>query len=108
MPTDEGTLLALAGGVRVKARVQHPKIHTDTTQNRNYFFRYWSDEVQPDGSLKPIRKKHICGPSKGPKKITLDEAKLIRDDELRKENAPTVKAAMAKGQSLFGEVAKMY
>jgi hypothetical protein len=72
MPKDEGTLLALSGGVKVIARVQHPKIHTDTTKNRNYFFRYRVDELQPDGRLKPIRKKHICGPSKGDDKISLD------------------------------------
>lgn len=108
MPNDEGTLLGLTGGVKVTARVQHPKIHTDTTKNRNFFYRYWSDEIQPDGSLKPIRKKHICGPSKGPSKISHKEAETIRDDELRKLNAPTIQVAMAKGQALFGEVARMY
>jgi integrase len=92
----------------VKARVQHPKIRTDNTKNRNFYFRYWADEIQSDGSIKAIRKKHICGPSKGPSKISLDQAKIIRDDEMRKHNAPDVKAAMAKGQALFGEVAKMY
>ena len=92
----------------MKARVQHPEIHTDTTKNRNYFFRYWVDEIRRNGATKPIRKKHICGPSKGPNKISLDEAKLIRDDEMRKRNAPSVQAAMAKGQALFGEVANMY
>jgi|AGTN01.2.fsa_nt_gi Phage integrase family. len=108
MPMEEGSLLTLTGGVHVKARVQHPEIHTDTTKNRNYFFRYWVDEIQRDGTTKPIRKKHICGPSKGKDKISLDQAKLIRDDEMRKHNAPTVKAAMTKGQALFGEVANMY
>lgn len=98
----------MSGGVKVIARVQHPKIHTDTTKNRNYFFRYRVDEIQPDGTTKPIRKKHICGPSKGPDKISLDRAKLIRDEEMRKHNAPSVKAAMAKGQALFGEIARMY
>jgi len=32
-------------------RWQHSNIHIDTTKNRNYFFRYWSDEVQSDGSI---------------------------------------------------------
>jgi integrase len=108
MPIEEGTLLTLTGGVHVKARVQHPEIHTDTTKKRNYFFRYWTDEIQPDRSLKPIRKKHICGPSKGDDKISYKQAELIRDEEMKKHNAVTVQAAMAKGQALFGEIAKMY
>ena len=90
------------------ARVQHPKIHVDATANRNYFFRYWTDQIQPDGTQKPIRMRHVCGPSKGPKKISLKDAEMIRDDELRKINAPNVKIAAAKGQALFGEVANMY
>src|SRR5690349_14859763 len=108
MPTDEGTLLALSGGVRVKARVQHPKVHKDGTNDRNWFFRYWADEIQPDGSLKAIRKKHICGPSKGNDAISQKQAEMVRDEELRKINAPNLKAAMAKGQALFREMAKMY
>lgn len=108
MPENEGNLLSLLGGVRLKARVQHPKIQLDTTTNRNFYFRYWSDEIQADGSLKPIRKKHICGPSKGPDAITKKRAETIRDEALAKMNAPTEKAVIAKGQALFGEVAKMY
>lgn len=92
----------------MKARVQHPKVHKDATNDRNWFFRYWMDEIQPDGSLKAIRKKHICGPSKGKDAISQKQAEIVRDDELRKINAPTLKAAMAKGQALFREVAKMY
>lgn len=104
----ECTLLALSGGVRVKARVQHPKVHKDVTKDRNLFFRYWVDEIASDGSLKPIRKKYICGPSKGDDAISQKQAEVIRDGELAKVNAPTVKAAMAKGQAIFKEVAKMF
>jgi len=92
----------------VKAHVQHPKIHIDGSKARNYFFRYWEDEIQPDGTVKRTRMRHTCGPSRGDTKITLKQAELIRDDEMRKRNAPDVKTALVKGQSLFGEVAKMY
>ena len=108
MTEDEATLRALLGGVRLIARVQHPKIHIDATANRNYFFRFWTDQIQPDGTQKAIRMRHVCWPSKGPKKISLKDAEMIRDDELRKINAPNAKIAAAKGQALFGEVANMY
>jgi len=108
MPRREVNLLTLTGGVRVKARVQHPKLHRDNTKLRNWFFRYWGDEFQANRSTKAVRKKYICGPSKGENAITEKAALLIRDRELAKINAPTVKAAMAKGQVLFQEVAKMY
>src|SRR5512138_2047970 len=108
MPTHDGNLLTLLGGIKLKARVQHPKVHKDATKDRNWFFRYYVDEIQADGSLKPIRKKYICGPSKGKDAISQKAAEVIRDTELAKINAPTIKAAMAKGQAIFKEVAKMY
>jgi integrase len=97
----------------VKARVQHPKIHEwKLTRTPYWFFRYWVDEIQPDGALKPIRKKHVCGPIKKGKDdtqgITKKGAEIIRDQFLEKLNAPTEKVALAKGQALFREVAKMY
>ena len=88
--------------------MQHPKVHRDDTKDRNWFFRYYVDEIQPDGSMKPVRKKYICGPSKGKDAISQKAAEIVRDGELAKVNAPTIKAAMAKGQAIFREVAKMY
>jgi integrase len=109
MPPHEVSLLTLTGGVRVKPRVQHPKIHEwKISKTAYWFFRYWKDEIQSDGSLKPIRKKQICGPSKGKEAISKREAEIIRDKFLDKLNAPTEKVALAKGQALFREVAKMY
>ncbi len=97
----------------MKPRVQHPKIHEWTlTKIPYWFFRYWDDVIQQDGSLKTVRKKHICGPSRkikdGPEPISKKEAQIIRDKFLAKLNAPTEKVALAKGQALFGEVARMY
>ena len=93
----------------MKARVQHPKIHEwKIGKTPFWFFRYWSDEIQADGTLKPIRKKQVCGPGKGEGAIKKKEAEMIRDQLLEKSNAPTEKIALAKGQSLFGEVANMY
>ena len=110
---DEGTLQALSGGLKVKVRVQHPKIlEAKFREGWMWFFRYYADDVQPDGSIKTVRKKHAVGLSRGDDKITKKQAEVERDKFLAKQNAPTVEAAVeqvaATGVALFAEVAKMY
>lgn len=109
----KGNLQALAGGLRVKARVQHPQVKPrKDREGWPWVFRYWSDEVQPDGSIKTLRKYQAVGRSKGDGAITKKQAESERDKFLAKLNAPTVQAAeeraAAAGVALFGEVAKMY
>ena len=109
----EGTLQALAGGLRVKARVQHPQVKPrKDREGWPWIFRYWSDEIQPDGTVKTLRKYQAVGPSKGEGAITKKQAEIERDKFLAKLNAPTVEAAVeqvaATGVALFGEMAKMY
>jgi hypothetical protein len=103
----------LAGGQRVKVRVQHPQVKPrKDRQGWPWVFRYWHDEVQPDGTLKALRKYQAVGPSKGEDAITKKQAEVERDKFLAKLNAPTVDAAVqqvaATGVALFGAVAKMY
>ena len=110
---DEGTLQALTGGLKVKVRVQHPKIlEAKFRDGWMWFFRYYADDVQPDGSIKTVRKKHAVGLSRGDDKITKKQAEVERNKFLAKQNAPTVEAAVeqvaATGVALFSEVAKMY
>ena len=110
---DEGTLQALSGGLKVKVRVQHPKIlEAKFREGWMWFFRYYADDVQPDGSIKTVRKKRAVGLSRGDDKITKKQAEVERDKFLGKQNAPTVEAAVeqvaATGVALFSEVAKMY
>ena len=110
---DEGTLQALTGGLKVKVRVQHPKIlEAKFREGWMWFFRYYADEVQADGSVKTIRKKHAVGLSRGDGKITKKEGEVERDKFLAKLNAPTVEAAVEQvaptGVVLLGEVARMY
>ncbi len=75
-------------------------------------FRYWSDEIQPDGTIKTLRKYQSVGSSKGEAAITKKQAEIERDRFLAKLNAPTVECAVDQlaptGVVLFGEVAKMY
>ena len=110
---DEGTLQALSGGLKVKVRVQHPKIlEAKFREGWMWFFRYYADDVQPDGSIKTVRKKHAVGLSRGDDKITKKQAEVERDKFLAKQNAPTVEAAVeqvaATGVALISEIARMY
>jgi len=43
------------------------------------FIRYWHDELLPDGAVKPTRKRHIIGPSRGPRAIGKKQAEIARD-----------------------------
>ncbi len=120
MPLDEGTLRSLYGGRELKQRVQHPKIQECKDRTMPYwFFRYRHDEVLPNGSVKTTRKRHICGPIKGPKAITRKQAEVIRDNFLHDLNiaetrpeaavaAQAPKPADDPGQIIFGNLAQLW
>src|SRR5437764_2533843 len=95
MPGSRGSVHMLAGGLQVKARVQHPQVKPrKERQGWPWVFRYWSDEMQPDGSIKTLRKYQAIGPSKGEGAITKKEAEVERDRFLAKLNAPSTDAAV--------------
>jgi integrase len=77
-----------------------------------WVFRYWHDQVQPDGSVRTLRKYQAVGPSKGDGAITVKQAEVERDKFLAKLNAPTTEEAVqqvaATGVAMFGEVTRMY
>ncbi len=108
-----GNLQALAGGLRVKARVQHPQVKPRKDRlSWPWIFRYRLNEIQPDGSVKTLRKYHEIGPSKGEGAITKKQAEVERDKVLAKLNAPTPEVAVQQvastGVAMFGPVAQMY
>src|SRR5438128_10289762 len=91
----EGNVLTLARSLGVKARVQHPQVKPrKDRQGWPWVFRYWSDESQPDGTIKALRKYQEVGPSKGEGAITKKQAEVERDKLLSKLNAPTVEVAV--------------
>src|ERR1700675_2326814 len=109
----EGKVLMPAGGLQVKACFQHPQVKPrKDRQGWPWVFRYWSDEIQPDGTTKVLRKYQAVGPSKGEGALTKKQAEVERDKFLAKLNAPTVEEAVQQvaitGVALFGEVARMY
>ena len=113
MLATEGNLQMLAGGLRVKARVQHPQVKPrKDRQGWPWIFRNWAEEIQSDGTVKTLRKYQAAGLSKGEGAITKKQAEIERDKFLAKLNAPTVEEAIeqvvATGVALFGAMAKMY
>ena len=113
MLVTEGSLHMLAGGLRVKARVQHPQVKPRKDRaGWPWIFRYRADEIQPDGTVKTLRKYQEIAPSKGEGAITKKQAEIERDKFLAKLNAPTIEEAVqqvaATGVGLLKEVATMY
>lgn len=109
----EGSLHMLAGGMCVKARVQHPRVKPRKDRaGWPWIFRYYDDEIQPDGSVKVLRRYHEIAPSKGEGAITKKQAEIERDKLLARLNAPTTEEAVqqvaATGVALYGKVARMY
>jgi len=114
---NDGNLLMLTGGVRLKQRVQHPKINECQDREKPYwFFRYWDDELLPDGTFKTSRKRYIIGPSRGSNAIGKKQAETARDKFLSELNAaPSSCEAAVKakepieiGAILFGKLAEMW
>ncbi len=98
-------------------RVQHPKVNECTDRGTPYwFFRYWDDELLPDGSVRTSRKRHIIGPSIGQNAIGKKKAETERDKFLAERNAepsPCEAAVVAKepievGAINFGRLAEMW
>jgi integrase len=113
MLATEGNLLMLAGGLRVTARVQHPQVKPRKDRaGWPWVYRYRADEIQPDGSVKTLRKYQEVGPSKGDGAITKKQAEIERDKFLAKLNASSIEVAAQQvastGVALFGNVATMY
>src|ERR1700683_4823685 len=95
MLATEGNLHMLAGGLRVTARVQHPQVKPRKDRaGWPWVYRYRADEIQPDGSVKTLRKYQEIGPSKGDGAITKKQAEIDRDKLLATVNAPTTEGAV--------------
>jgi len=109
MLLNEGNLQALTGGLRLKIRIQHPGVHERTDRGGSYwYFRYWEDVLQADGTTKAIRKFNTIGPSRGDNRLTKKQAEVERDKFLAKINKPTVQEKVADGLALFGRMVEKY
>jgi integrase len=105
----EGNIQSLTGGLRLKVRVQHPSIHERTDRGGSYwFFRYWDDVRQKDGTTKSVRKFHTVGPSKGENRLSKKQAELERDKFLATINKPTIHEKLADGLVVFTKMVEKY
>lgn len=98
MPGHEGNLLSLlTGGSQLKQRVQHPQVHERKDRGKYYwFFRYYHDELLPDGSVKTSRKFHTIGPSRDKDRpISHKDASIKRDEFFAERNAPATRCEAA-------------
>src|SRR2546430_500768 len=108
IPALKGIVLTLAGGLRVKARVQHPQVKPRKDRSGwPWVFRYRADEPQPDGSVKELRKYQEVGPSKGDGALTKKQAEIERDKFLAKLNAPTIEVAVQQ-VAATGEIGRAH
>jgi integrase len=117
MNSNDGILLELTGGVRLKQRVQHPSVIERKDRGQHYwYFRYREDELLPNGTIKPHRRFHTIGLSRGDGAFNKKQAEVVRDKFLLERNAAPSKceAVIAErqpveiGAILFGKLAEMW
>ena len=98
-------------------RVQRPQVLQRTDRKGTYwFFRYWQNELLPDGSIKATRKFHTIGPSKGKDALTQLDAESRRDRVLAGLNTSPSSTQIVvpaqqpteSGAILFGQLAEMW
>jgi len=58
--------------------------------------------------MKPIRKFHTLGPSKGDTRLSKKQAEIERDKFLAKINKPTIQEKVADGLALFSKMVEKY
>ena len=95
----------------MRTRVQHPELHEARKSKRDgwwWFFRYWKDEIQSDGSLREIRMRQWIGPSRGDHKIPKKDAEVSRDRFLERLNGLAPAERTEEGAILFGKLAEMW
>jgi len=93
----------------LKIRIQHPGVHERTDRGGSYwYFRYWEDALQKDGTTRSVRKFHTIGPSKGDDKLSKKQAEIARDKFLATINKPSLQEKVADGLVLFSKMVEKY
>jgi integrase len=93
----------------LKVRIQHPKVHERTDRRGSYwYFRYWDDVLQADGTMRAVRKFQVVGPSKGENRLLKKEAEVERDKFLATINKPTIHEKVADGLILLSKMVEKY
>src|SRR5690242_10908788 len=109
MFSNEGNLLSLTGGLRLKVRIQHPAVHERTDRGEpHWIIRYWEDILQPDGTTKSVRRLRVLGPSRGDNRLSKKQAEVERDKFLATINKPTIHEKVADGLVLLNKMVDKY
>jgi integrase len=109
MLANDGNLQSLTGGLKLKVRIQHPGVHERTDRGGSYwFFRYWDDVLQANGTTKAIRKFYVLGPSNGENRLSKKKAEVERDKFLAKINKSTIQEKVADGLVLLAKMVDKY
>ena len=64
--------------------------------------------LQPDGKMRPVRKFHVIGPSKGEDRLSKKQAEVERDKFLARINRPTIREKIADGLILLSKMVDKY
>ncbi len=105
----EGNLQSLTGGLPLKVRIQHPKVHERTDRGGSYwYFRYWDDVGQADGTVKAVRRFRVIGPSEGENRLPKKKAEVERDKFLATINKSTVQEKIADGLIVLSKMVEKY
>src|SRR5580704_14691929 len=101
MLRSDANVLTLVGGLQLKVRIQHPDVHERSDRRGAYwYFRYWDDVMQPDGTTRAVRKFQVVGASKGENRLSKKQAEVARDKFLARINKPTIREKVADGLAL--------
>ena len=101
----------------MESRTQCPKVHQHGEDAEGYwYFRYWKEELVPDGLTRTTREIYKIGPSKGEDALTRTQAEEERDKFLncliadRGERIQFVfpKEPSEAGSILFGHLAEIW
>ena len=93
----------------MKVRIQHPEVHERTDRGGSYwYFRYWDDVLQADGTMQAVRKFQVLGPSKGENRLAKKKAEVERDKFLATINKPTMQEKIVDGLVLFTRMVDKY
>jgi integrase len=84
-------------------------VHERTDRRGSYwYFRYWDDVLQADGTMRAVRKFQVVGPSKGDNRLAKKQAEVERDKFLAAINKPTIQEKVADGLVLFTRMVDKY
>jgi integrase len=109
MRETNASLQSLVGGQCLKVRVQHPSVHERNDRRGScWFFRYWDDVPESNGTVKSVRRFQTIGPSKGDNRLTKKQAEVERDKFLASINKPTIQEKIADGLALFSKIVEKY